>query len=86
MFDGELQVQYGFIHVQALGHEIDFDHAIGGQVNGLCGAADPGALRLITGLHTGSVPVTVEWHDHEPPLTLDWEDVVEAPINVENVD
>lgn len=86
LFDGELHVHYGFINLTTNADELDFDHAIGGQVNGLCGAASPGALRLITGLHTGNVPITVEWHDQEPLLAVDWEDVVEAPINVENAD
>ena len=50
----------------------------GGQANGLCGAAVPGQLFLITGLHTGSTRVTVEVLDALPPIGDEWEDVVEA--------
>jgi hypothetical protein len=46
----------------------------------LCGAAVPGALFLITGLHTGSVGFTVELHEDEPPVDQRWEEIVEAPF------
>lgn len=49
-----------------------------GQVNGLCGAAVPGRLSLVTGLHTGYVRCTVELHPAEPPLGDDWEEAVEV--------
>ncbi|NKY38624.1 hypothetical protein HGA02_03525, partial [Cellulomonas septica] len=52
----------------------------GGQRNGLCGAAFPGALSFVVGLHTGSVPVRIELHDDAPPPDPDWEDVVEASV------
>ncbi|MEV7416526.1 hypothetical protein [Streptomyces sp. NPDC089919] len=52
--------------------------AFAGQSGGLCGAAVPGALWLITGLHTGHVGFVVEVHDEEPPLDTEWEDVVEV--------
>src|SRR6266540_5843484 len=47
-----------------------------GQRNGLCAAAVPGVRWLVAGLHTGEVPLVVEWHDaggdelpsrHQPP-------------------
>jgi hypothetical protein len=53
-----------------------------GQVNGLCGAALPGKLFLITGLHTGHVGFTVDLLDTPPPLDDTWEEVVEAPFSV----
>lgn len=52
--------------------------AHGGQSNGLCGAAEPGTLSFITGLHTGPVPVRVEAHGAEPPVEPEWQEVVEA--------
>ena len=36
------------------------EECFAGQRNGLCGAAVPGFLFLITGLHTGEVGLTVE--------------------------
>ncbi|WP_240687293.1 hypothetical protein [Amycolatopsis suaedae] len=52
--------------------------AFAGQRNGLCGAAEPGALFLVTGLHTGKVGFSVEWHDEAPPAGPEWEEIVEA--------
>jgi hypothetical protein len=51
-----------------------------GQVNGLCGAALPERLFLITGLHTGHVGFSVDVVDTPPPLDDSWEDVVETPF------
>lgn len=55
------------------------DVAFVGQENGLCGAAVAGALFLITGTHTGDVPVRVSLWDEAPDLS-EWEEVVEASI------
>jgi len=49
-----------------------------GQANGLAGAATPGGVFLITGLHTGHVPITVELHDRAPALDEKWEEIVEV--------
>src|SRR5436190_592677 len=54
------------------------DGGRGGQDNGLCGAAEPGALSFTTGLHTGGVLVRLELHDQEPALDPMWEEVVEV--------
>ncbi|NUT91802.1 MAG: hypothetical protein HOY78_07195 [Saccharothrix sp.] len=72
-------VHYGQLSVES-DVEIggDMGECFGGQRNGLLGAAVPGALFLMTGLHTGEVGFTVELHDTEPPPTPEWEDVVEA--------
>ncbi|MEV0170365.1 hypothetical protein AB0I00_04425 [Streptomyces sp. NPDC050803] len=78
--DGEVHVHYGQIYVESDPDDfgLDLAEAFAGQQSGLCGAAVPGALWLMTGLHTGSVGFTVEVHDHAPPLDPVWEDVVEA--------
>ena len=52
-----------------------------GQVNGLCGAAVPGVLKFITGLHTGDVRVRIELHDTEPAIDLTWPEIVEASFS-----
>ncbi|WP_338118790.1 hypothetical protein [Streptomyces cyaneofuscatus] len=77
---GEVHVHYSQIYVQSDpdGTAPGLGEAFAGQSGGLCGAAAPGALWLVTGLHTGSVGFTVEVHDEAPPLTPDWEDVVEV--------
>jgi hypothetical protein len=80
LFNGEVDVHYGFINV----HHVlrDHDWEIGGeyrgQANGLCGAAIPGLLSLVTGLHTGEVGFTVELHGAEPSLDDAWEEIVEV--------
>ncbi|MFJ5223925.1 hypothetical protein [Streptomyces sp. NPDC088400] len=77
---GEVHVHYGQIYVES---DPDsgipgLSEAFAGQSGGLCGAAVPGVLWLITGLHTGNVGFVVEVHDEEPPLDPVWEDVVEV--------
>jgi hypothetical protein len=78
LFEGSIPVHYGFLYLHGTGGTPDLDASRGGQVNGLCGAADPAGLTLITGLHTGEVPVTVEALEAVPDLDERWEDVVEV--------
>jgi len=80
VFDQEIHVHYGQFYVESgSGWAADpLNESLGGQANGLCGAAVPGQLFLITGLHTGSTRVTVEVLDAPAPIGAEWEDVVEA--------
>jgi hypothetical protein len=78
LFDGEIDVHYGFLFLHSPDETPDLLAARGGQANGLCGAAVPGVLSMVTGLHTGSVPVRVEQLDAEPALEPEWEEAVEA--------
>ena len=79
VFDQEIHVDYRQFYVESgSGWAADLNESLGGQANGLCGAAVPGELFLITGLHTGSTRVTVEVLDAPAPIGGEWEDVVEA--------
>ncbi|WP_345590083.1 hypothetical protein [Streptomyces marokkonensis] len=82
VYSGELHVSYGQFYVDSRSRRDGDDpgpsSACAGQTNGLCGAAVPGHLFLVTGLHTGRVGLTVEVHGAPPPLDDGWEDVVEA--------
>ena len=82
LFDGEVVVHYGQIYVECGDDpsmfEFSLETAFAGQDNGLCGAAVPGRLYLVTGLHTGHLPFRVEVHDRQPPVGGQWEEVVEA--------
>lgn len=85
VWDGKLSVQYHFAYLSpADAEDPDLDEAIEGQVNGLLGARVPGALALNIGLHTGPVPVRIEWDDVEPAIDPGWEDVVEVGVDVGN--
>lgn len=80
LFTGGLDVHYGQVYVQS-GVEppqADLRDAFAGQVNGLCGAATPGWLFMVTGLHTGHVGFTVELHDTAPPIDDFWDEIVEV--------
>lgn len=79
LFDGQVEVAYSQMYIQG-GTEFasDFELSFGGQRNGLCGAANPGMLFLITGLQYGSVPLQVELLTEEPAVDDNWEEVVEA--------
>ncbi|MEU9111736.1 hypothetical protein AB0D04_08085 [Streptomyces sp. NPDC048483] len=88
LFNGEFSVAYGQMYIDGRTEaEAEEDPEAGlhecfmGQRSGLCGAAVPGHLLLLTGLHTGSVPLTVELHGREPSVDFDgWEDIVETPF------
>lgn len=80
LFASGLNVHYGQVYVES-GWEMPSDPvsaAFAGQVNGLCGAATPGSLFMVIGLHTGHVGFTVELHNAAPPMDDGWEDVVEV--------
>jgi hypothetical protein len=79
LMTGPAWVHYAQLYVESSADPMrDLRECFGGQQNGLCGAAVPGTLFLITGLHTGQVDFAVELHAEEPPLDDTWEDIVEA--------
>ncbi len=80
--DCELGVHHGFIFI-ADDTPPDLLESRGGQVNGLCGAAVPGGVSLVTGLHTGKVPIVVEWYESAPELDPAWPEAVEVSFLVE---
>lgn len=79
VISGPMWVHYGQIYVESGEEYADLGECFAGQRNGLCGAAVPGKLFLITGLHTGKVGFTVELHDSMPSVEYSAEEVVEAP-------
>jgi hypothetical protein len=80
VYDGRMYVSYGQAYVESLDSEAvaTHEHAFAGQINGLLGAGEPGALYLTTGLHTGDVGFRLVIADGPTPLEPEWEDVVEA--------
>jgi hypothetical protein len=83
LFAGKVGVRYSVMYFQGASAEMpDGDEYFEGQVNGLCGARMRTLLFLRTGLHTGSVNVTVELWDKEPPLEDSWEEAVEVSFVV----
>jgi hypothetical protein len=83
LMQGDAWVHYSQIYVESGNRDAGLSESFGGQRNGLCGAAEPGALSLITGLHTGSVAFAVELHDVPPPVDESWEEVVEVSFRPE---
>ncbi|GAA3988585.1 hypothetical protein GCM10022247_03870 [Allokutzneria multivorans] len=81
VFEGKMPVHYGQFYVEAGGGTPGMEECFAGQRNGLCGAAVPGHLFFVTGLHTGDVGLTVELHEQPPPLDETWEDIVEASFH-----
>jgi hypothetical protein len=80
LFEGEVHVYYGQVYVESDPKRANpqLEEAFAGQVNGLCGSASPGALFLVTGLHTGRVGFAVERHEGAPPVDEGWEEIVEV--------
>lgn len=80
LFDGQVFTSYAQMTLTTGMVEPPIpDVAFIGQENGLCGAAVAGALFLVTGTHTGWVPMRVSLWDEAPGLG-EWEDVVEASL------
>src|SRR6476646_10396602 len=79
VFTGRVSVQFSQFYVTT-DDEWDGDMAacFRGQINGLAGAATPGRLFLVAGLHTGDIQLDVETHDEEPRQDDGWEDCVEV--------
>lgn len=83
LYDGPLEVHYGYFYVVPRDTLVDdLLAARAGQSNGLLGAREPHRLAGITGLHTGAVSIRVEWTPDEPPVEAGWEDVVEASVDL----
>ncbi|HXH77864.1 hypothetical protein [Nocardioides sp.] len=94
IFDEHVSVHYGFIQVfsaaapgatlPSVDEEFDGDHstAIKDQTNGLAGARLPHMVSLVTGLHTGEVPLTITWDPQEPALDAQWTDAVEVSVEL----
>lgn len=78
IFDGRLHVHYGQAYIRSSDNGFGLEECFIGQTNGLCGAASPGALFLVTGLHTGDVSFTLDVLDNAPPLDDIWEEIVEV--------
>jgi hypothetical protein len=87
VFSGPLSVYYHQAYLLPVPLEIpDLRACFRGQANGLCGAALPGKLFLLTGLHTGYVDFTVDILDRAPALDDMWEEAVEVPFFVARSD
>ncbi len=85
MYSGDLHVHYGQFYVEpADGDYVDMAQAFRGQSNGICGGAQSGRLFLVTGIHTGTVRLTVEHAESEPPIDPLWEEVVECSFKHEH--
>lgn len=81
LLDINVHVHYGFLWFTAVDNAVPAGNPRAGQANGLCGAAIPGTLGMVTGLHTGSVPVRIEALDVAPVLDDTWEEIVEVSFH-----
>jgi len=87
VFSGPLQVYYAQAYLLPAGSVTpELVECFRGQVNGLCGAAVPGKLFLITGLHSGYVGFTVDILETAPALDDAWEEAVEVSFSVATSD
>jgi hypothetical protein len=83
LFDGTINVHYGQAYFEAGAHfEGNLVDSFVGQRNGIIGAARPGMLYLITGLHTGAVGLAIYLNEREPELDPIFDEVVEVSLEV----
>ncbi len=79
LFVGNIEVQYGQAYIELDGaFDGAMDDCFRGQRNGLCGAQTPSILFLMTGLHTGTVGITIHLFDADPGIDESWEEIVEV--------
>jgi hypothetical protein len=84
IFEGEVRADHGHFFLdsrpeQASGDVVDLSDAFAGQCSGLCGAAFPGFLYMLTGLRFGGVGLRMERHEEAPaPPGAGWEEVAEV--------
>ena len=80
IFNGPVWTSYGQLIFRTGSKALPLPtEAFLGQVNGLCGAAVPGTLFLVTGTHTGEIPLRVTLWESEPELG-EWEEIVETSL------
>jgi hypothetical protein len=74
VFDQEIHVHYGQLYLESRTDDffVGLSESLGGQANGLCGAAVPGLQFLTTGLHTGHPSVTVEMLGAPAPVVANY--------------
>ncbi|SDP49917.1 hypothetical protein SAMN04489867_2669 [Pedococcus dokdonensis] len=87
VFAGVVEVHYGFIDLYSdpdgsADEADDLVAARRGQANGLAGAQVPHQLGMVTGLHTGGLPLVVTWSETAPEVEDEWQDVVEVSVEL----
>lgn len=84
LFDEDIWVHYSQFYL-TIGESYpeDMGAAFAGQSNGLCGSGVAGSVFFVTGLHTGTVPLTVVSFDSRPEPVGAWEDIVEVSLVVD---
>ena len=81
-FEGTVSSHYGQAYVH-LRDTFDLAEDVrANQSNGLLGAAQPTALFLTFGLHTGDVKLLVAIADTQPKIDQSWEEIVEASFTM----
>lgn len=82
LMSGPVSVSEGQIYVESGEESVaPLDECMGGQSNGLCGAAAQGCLFLIASRILTDVGFTVELHDTAPPVDETWPEIVEASFH-----
>jgi len=86
LYSGELDVCYAQFYVVAAPADkwVDMNVAFAGQTNGLCGSGQAGRLFFVTGTHTGSVRLAVEYTAARPDVEDAWEEQVECSFEVKS--
>ncbi|MEU7871528.1 hypothetical protein [Dactylosporangium sp. NPDC049140] len=86
LFDGVIPVAYHLFWIREE-DELSTADGVGGQRNGLCGAAEPGMLVFLAGTHSGPVRLRVELLDGAPgPAGDEWTEVVEVSYRTPDED
>jgi hypothetical protein len=86
IFDATTSATGRAIWVESTSDWFHGKEARAGQVNGMCGAAVPGALLLKTGAQEFDIAFRVELYDVQPAVDMSWDDIVEASFRPLSLD
>ncbi len=86
LFEGPAHASFFFGSLLCSGIPHAGCDSFAGQRNGLLGAARPGALMLMFGVHTDSVALRMLLTDSPPELDARWEEAVEVSFSVGEFD
>jgi hypothetical protein len=85
IFEDTVSTSYSQLYLLSGGAELGYPaEAFVGQNNGLCGGSIDGAAFLVTGTHSGLIPVRVRLLDTAPALG-EWEEIVEISFSPRGV-
>ncbi|MEO0423015.1 MAG: hypothetical protein AAF184_11800 [Pseudomonadota bacterium] len=78
LFSGRIDIEFSQFYIEAEDEYSDIDSAFANQVNGLCGAAQPGSLFFTARPKDAVIALEVVLFSTEPPIDSSYSEIVEV--------